>query len=372
MKDLMGIINLSENEEAIKELTYNRPIATIPIAGRYRVIDFILSNMVNSGIYNICIFTQGKSRSLMDHLGMGKPWDLDRKIDGLSVLNPVINLNNFTTYRGDLENFKNHLDYIKYSRQDYVLLARSYMICNIDFREALKYHKESGADITIIYKKMINHNKRFLGCNTLNLDERERVISIGRNAGNRRYYNISMEMYIMRKELLLEIIHDSLTMGDSEYLKQAIFQRLDVLNVNAYSFDGYLACINTIQNYYETSMDLLDVEISKELFHKNGTIYTKVKDEPPVKYSQCSKVKNSLVANGSIIKGTVENCIIGRGVHIEKGAVVKSSIIMQKCVIEQGAYIRNAIIDKYVYITKNNLLSGDRKNPLMIKKGSIL
>ncbi|PAB58789.1 glucose-1-phosphate adenylyltransferase subunit GlgD [Anaeromicrobium sediminis] len=369
MKDLMGIINLSENEEEIKEITYNRPTATVPIGGRYRVIDFILSNMVNAGIHNISIFTQGKSRSLMDHIGTGKPWDLDRKNDGLFVLNPVVNVNDVITHKGDLENFKNHLDYIKYSNQEYVLLSRSYMICNIDFKEALQYHKESGSDITIVYKKMINNNKRFLGRNSLNIDENGRVISIGRNAGNRRYYNISMEMYLMKKELFLDIIQDSLTLGDSQYLKQAIFQRLDTLNVNGYPYEGYLACINSIQNYYETSMDILDIDVSRELFHKRGSIYTKTKDEPPAKYTDDSKVSNSVVANGCIIEGIVENCIIGRGVKIKKGAVVKDSIIMQKSIIEDGSYIKNAILDKYVHITENNMLAGDRKNPLVIKKG---
>ncbi|MCT4594346.1 MAG: glucose-1-phosphate adenylyltransferase subunit GlgD [Anaeromicrobium sp.] len=369
MKDLMGIINLSENEEEIKDITYNRPIATVPIGGRYRVIDFTLSNMINAGIHNISIFTRGKSRSLMDHIGTGKPWDLDRKNDGLFVLNPVFNVNNVITHRGDLENFKNHLDYIKYSNQEYVLLSKSYMICNMDFREAFKYHKESSAHITIIYKKMTNKDKRFLGRNILNLDEKGRVMSIGNNAGNRREYNISMEMYLMKKELFLNIIEDSLTLGDSEYIKQAIFKRVDTLNVNGYPYEGYLACINSIENYYETSMDILNMNVSKELFHKEGLIYTKTKDEPPAKYTQDSHVKNSLVANGCIIEGTLENCIVGRGVKIKKGAVVKDSIIMQKSIIEDGSHIKNAILDKYVHITENKILGGDRKNPLVIKKG---
>ncbi|SKC79114.1 glucose-1-phosphate adenylyltransferase subunit GlgD [Maledivibacter halophilus] len=369
MKNLMGIINLGENEEEIKELTYNRPIATIPIGGRYRVIDFTLSNMVNAGIHNVSIFTQGKSRSLMDHLGTGKPWDLNRKIDGLFVLNPVVNINDVITHRGDLENFRNNLDYIKYSKQEYVLLSRSYMISNIDLREAFKYHKKSGADITIAYKRMINHNGRFLKCNSLNIDENRKIKSIGRNEGNRRYYNISMEMYIMKKKLLLDIIQDSLTLGDSQYLKQAIFQRLDRLNVNGYPYEGYLACINSTQNYFETSMDFLDLEVSMELFHKEDLVYTKTKDEPPAKYTENSEVVNSLIANGCVIEGKVHNCIIGRGVKIKKDSVIENSIIMQKSVIEEGAYIKNAIVDKYVNVTKNNILAGDKINPLVVKKG---
>lgn len=372
MKDIMGIINLSESEEAIKELTYNRPIATIPIAGRYRVIDFTLSNMVNGGIHNVSIFTQGKSRSLMDHLGTGKDWDLDRTIDGLFVLNPVINFHDITFYRGDIENFKNHIDYIEYSKQNYVLLTRSYMICNVNYSEAFKYHKKSEADITIIYKEMKNNCTKFLNFDTLNLDERGKVLSIGRNTGKSKSYNMSMEMYIMKKQLFLSIIQDSISTGDSEYLKQSIFKSIKNLNVNAYPFNGYVSCINSIENYYKTNMELLDIDISDELFHKRGVIYTKTKNEPPTKYADSSNIINSIVANGCIIEGNVENSIIGRGVKIGKGAVIKDSIIMRKSTVEKCVYLNNVILDKYVYITKGKVLSGDKKNPFVIKKNMTL
>jgi glucose-1-phosphate adenylyltransferase len=364
----MGIINLSESEGAIKEITYNRPIATIPIAGRYRVIDYTLSNMVNAGIHNVAIFTRGKSRSLMDHLGTGKDWDLDRKIDGLFVLNPVINLDEMITNKGDIENFKNHMDYIEHSKQKYVLLTRSYMICNVNYGDALKYHKKTGADITIIYKNMENHHHKFINCDTLNLDASSKVISIGKNTGKTKFYNMSMEMYIMKKELFLEIIQKSISTGESEYLKQAIFLNMKNLNVNAYPFRGYLSCINSIQNYYKTNMELLDIKISQELFYKNGLIYTKVKNEPPTKYTDSAKVTNSIVANGCVIKGTLENSIVGRGVVIKKGAVVKDSIVMSKSVIEERVYLKNVILDKYVHITRGKVLYGDKKNSFVIKK----
>lgn len=372
MKDLMGIINLSESEETVKELTYNRPIATIPIAGRYRVIDFTMSNMVNAGIHNVAIFTQGKSRSLMDHIGTGKDWDLDRKMDGLFVLNPVIDFQNITYQKGDIENFKRHMDYIEHSKQSYVLLTRSYMICNVNYADAFKYHKKTKADVTIIYSKMENNHQKFLNCDTLNLDERGKVLSIGRNTGDARFYNMSMEMYIMKKELLLEIIQNSIAIGDSEYLKQAVFRNMKSLDVNAYPFKGYLSCVNSIQNYYKTNMELLDIDVSRELFHNNGLIYTKVKNEPPTKYTDTSNIKNSLISNGCIIEGDVENSIIGRGIIIKKGTVIKDSIIMRKSIIEEKAYLKNVIIDKYVKITKSKVLCGDKKNPFVIKKNMIL
>ncbi|SHK44874.1 glucose-1-phosphate adenylyltransferase subunit GlgD [Tepidibacter formicigenes] len=368
MQDIMGIINLSEKEDAIKEITYNRPIATIPIAGRYRVIDFVLSNMVNAGIQNVSIFTQGKCRSLMQHLETGKEWDLNRKIDGLFVFNPVINSSDTILSKGDIKNFKDQMDYIKQSKQNYVLLSRSYMICNVDYIDAFKYYKESNADITILYKKVDTNNEKFLNCDTLNLNENGNVISIGKNVGNKDSYNISMEMYIMKKNLLLEMIENSISIGDNAYLKEAIHNNISNLNVNAYRFNGYLACINSIENYYKSSIELLDVDISEELFYKNGYIYTRVRDEAPTKYSNSSHVVNSFIANGCIIEGTVENSIIARGVKVKKGAIVKDSVIMQKCVVEEDTILKHVVLDKNVNISKNKVLCGDMKKPLVVKK----
>ncbi len=372
MKDIMGIINLSEKEAVLKELTYNRPIAAIPIGGRYRIIDFILSNMVNAGIENVSIFTQGKSRSLIEHLDTGKEWDLNRRIDGLFIFNPEMNLSDRIMTEGDIKNFKDNLDYMKCSKQKYVILSRSYMICNVNYIEAFQYHKKSNADITILYKKVEKDKEKFLHCDTLNLDEKGNVVSIGENLGNKEIFNVSMEMYIMKKELLIQIIENSIAMGDHGYLKNAIYHNMNHLNVNSYLFDGYLACINSIENYYKTSMELLNPNVYQELFYKNGYIYTKTKDAPPTKYKEDSKVINSIVANGCIIEGIVENSIIARGVKIEKGVRVKDSVILQKSIIERNTYLKNVILDKNVYISKEKILCGDIRKPLVIGKNSKL
>ncbi|KXZ39749.1 glucose-1-phosphate adenylyltransferase [Alkalithermobacter thermoalcaliphilus JW-YL-7 = DSM 7308] len=368
MMDTMGIINLSESEELIGELTKNRPIASIPISGRYRVIDFILSNMVNAGINNIAIFTHGKSRSLREHLGSGKEWDLDRKIDGLFVFNSEFSTNQRVLHKGDLDNFKNNLDYIKTSRQEYVVLSRSYMICNINLKEAIRYHKESNVDMTIVYKEVDNSDDKFLSCDVLSIDEDGKVKGIGVNLGRKEKTNLSMEIYIMKKDLLLKIIEDSISSGNYNYLKNAIYHNISNLNVNAFKFSGYLSCINTTENYYKTNMEMLNYDQYKELFYRHGNIYTKIKDGAPAKYKDDAVIKNSIIANGCIIEGTVENSIIGRGVKIGKGAVIKDSVIMAKCNIDEGVYIENAILDKNVIITKNKLLRGDMKKPLVIGK----
>lgn len=368
LKDYMGILNLNEKEDNIRNLTRNRTVASIPVAGRYRVIDFVLSNMVNAGIQNIGVFTKSKSRSLMDHIGGGKPWDLDRKNGGLFVFNfgygnPALE---------DVEMFRNNIDYLQLSKENNVILAPSYMICNIDYEDAVRYHEQSGNDITVIYKNANNCAISFLDCDVLNIDKNKRVTSVGKNVGVHDRNNICMEMFIMRKQMLVELIYKCITTGICRKIKHAIYRTLDEYKVGAYEFKGYLKCINSIQSYYNFNLDCLDINVSKELFFNNGLIYTKVKDEAPTKYIDTCKISNSLVANGCIIEGEVENSIISRRVKIKKGAKVKNCIIMQNCVIGPESEISNVIIDKNITIGEHKKLRGDNEIPLVIEKVSVL
>lgn len=372
MNDVMGIINLSETEENIKELTLHRNLAALHILGRYRVIDFALSNMVNSGITNVAIYTYNKGHSLMMHLGSGKHWNLDRKRDGLFMFYPD-NFEDASHRRsGDLDSFKNHIDYLKNSSQQYVLLTKSYMICNIDYTKMVKAHKASGADVTIAYKKMENSVGRFMNCDTLDLDAEDNVIGIGRNMGNEKHYNTSMEMYLMKRELLIKIIEESVFKGDARYLKEAVFNRLTQFEVRGYQFKGYLSCVNTVENYFLSNMDLLNEDRYREVFIDNGRISTKVMDAPSTYYSEDSFISNSIIANGCIIEGTVENSIICRDVHIKKGAIVRNSILLPNVIVENTTNLSYVILDKNVVIQPNKMLFGDKQNPFVIKKNMVL
>jgi glucose-1-phosphate adenylyltransferase len=368
LKDYMGILNLNEKEENIKNLTRSRTVASIPVAGRYRIIDFVLSNMVNAGIQNIGVFTKSKSRSLMDHLGGGKPWDLDRKNGGMFVFNfgygnPSLE---------DVEMFRNNIDYLQLSKENNVILSASYMICNIDYIQAVKHHEQSGNDITIIYKKAKNCAVSFLDCDVLNMDKDNRVLSVGKNVGVHDSNNISMEMFIMKKHVLVELIYKCITTGICRKVKHAIYRTLDNYKVGGYEFKGYVECINSLQSYYKFHKDCLDVKVSKELFFNNGLIYTKVKDEAPTKYAEGCKVTNSLIANGCIIEGTVENSVISRRVKVKKGAVIRNCIIMQNSIIGEGAELTNIITDKNITVGNEKVLRGDEEIPLVIEKVSIL
>lgn len=363
----MGILNLNEDETNIISLTKGRPLAAIPIAARYRIIDFVLSNMVNSGLTNIGVFTQSKSRSLLDHLGSGRPWDLDRRLNGMFVFNFGIASDTIN----DTEMLWNNMEYLYRSKEKNVILSPSYMIGNIDYISAVKYHEEKNQDITIIYKKINNGIENFLNCDVLNIDENNTVLSVGKNMGTYDDVNVSTEMFIMKKELLISLINKCIQTGYYPTIKDAIYKNLNDLSVTAYRFMGYLQCINSISSYYKTNMDLLNLKTTKELFFSNGPIYTKIKDEPPTKYFDESNVKNSIIGDGCIIEGIVENSILSRGVIVHKGAHLKNSIILQNCEIKENSRLLNVIIDKNVIIEKGNHLNGDKEFPLVIEKRAL-
>lgn len=363
LSNYMGIVSLNENESKIKSLTIHRPLASIPIFGRYRIIDFILSNFVNAGISNVGIFTNSNSRSLVDHLGTGKPWNLNRKVDGLFVFNHFLDNPNVS----DMKLLKNNMEYLFRSKKDMVIFASSQMLCNINLNQAAEFHQESGADVTIVYKQISQNDEMFLDCYTLKVNKNE-VVSIGKNVGMNNSLNISMDMFIMSKDFLIKSILNCLEDGTCTTFKEFIYKNFSKFRTYAYEFNGYLSCVNSIYAYYKTSMDILNHEIRKELFFKNGPIFTKPNDSPPTEYFSTAEIENSIISSGCIIKGSVKNSIVSRSVVIEEDAVVEDSIIFPKCSIEKGAYIQNVILDKNVVIDKGIKLIGDKKYPLVMEK----
>lgn len=378
LSDYMGILCLNEKEDNIKNLTKKRLIASIPIAGRYRVIDFVLSNMTNAGIKNIGIFTQSRARSLIDHIGSGKPWDIDRKIDGLFIFN----YGETNDTLSDIEMLKNNMEFLYRSRKDMVIISSSSMICNIDYEDAARFHEESGKDITIIYKKTKANNKYFKHSSVLNINKDNSVVGVGRNItvsrGNANYdftsegtVNLSMDMFIISKNTLINLINNCIKTGNWIDLKNCVYNNIMNLDVDAYEFKGYLAYVNSIQSYYKANMDILNLEVNNDLFFTNGPIYTKVMDEAPTKHFSTSKVNNSLIANGCLIKGTITNSIISRRVYVEEGAEVNNCIIMQGCKIKANSKLSNVIIDKNNVIEEDTELKGAINFPLVLEKRSL-
>ncbi|MDS0528463.1 glucose-1-phosphate adenylyltransferase subunit GlgD [Clostridium sp. SHJSY1] len=368
MNNCLGIINLDGNESKMGELVVNRPLASVPIAARYRIIDFVLSNMTNSGIDCIGIFTKNKSRSLIDHLTNGKPWDLNRKKDGLRVFN----FGKDDPSYEDVHNFAENIEFFKYSHKEYILLAPSYMICNINYEEIINYHKKSCKDVTIVYKNIKETKGSFEDCNVLNLGDLGDVISIGENIGNCKNVNISMEMYVLKTSTFIDIIHKCIRSGMYRKVRDYIAGNLDSLRVGAYEFEGHLECINSLKSLYNANLALLNRRISKEIFSEERPIFTKSKDEAPTHYTNSSNVINSIIANGCYVKGEVENCVIGRRVYIGEGVKLKNCVIMQNSRVEDNAVLDNVIADKGTEIKKNEKLIGSQLYPLFIKKNKVV
>ncbi|RXZ78799.1 glucose-1-phosphate adenylyltransferase subunit GlgD [Paenibacillaceae bacterium] len=366
---MMGVINLIHEPDELEALTAGRCVATVPFGGRYRLIDFTLSSMVNSGISKVAVFAHTKYRSLMDHLGSGRHWDLHHRQSGLFVLPPVAD-DMSDLRKGDLYHFFQHRDYFKRSQAEYVVVTRSHMLCNIDFTQVLAEHLEKNADITVVCKQQNDHLSG--KARKVKLGEAGRVVDMQDHYGRLQSDIVSMEMYVMKKELLLDLVESSLAQGKDHLVRDAIMSKIDELNIHAYLYEGYLGIINTITSYYRNSMELLKPDVWKGLFFEPGPIYTKVKDEPPATYLEGAKTSNSLVANGCIIEGTVINSILFRGVHIRKGAVVRNSIIMQNGIIGEGSAIDHVIFDKEVQIETGRDIRGAADAPFIAIKRKVI
>ncbi|VBB05044.1 nucleotide-diphospho-sugar transferases [Lucifera butyrica] len=372
MKDVMGIINLNEEEEFFRELTEHRPVAAVPFGGRYRLIDFILSNMINSGIPNVGILVKKENdRSLMDHLRSGKEWDLARKRDGLFLLPPGHSHSNSGIMPGDLRHFYTHFDYIQKSRQKYVIIGSSNMIANMDFRPVFQYHLQQKADVTLLYKTMLP-DADFMNCTSVKIAADGRVTGMELHPLRIISHNIAMGMYIMEKAVLLNLIDAAISRGGSDFVRDGIMRNLDQFKVLGYAHEGYMARIHSVRSYYQQSMALLETDIWRNLFTRPGLIYTKVKDEAPARYKDTSRVKKSLIADGSVIEGQVENSILFRAVKVHKGAVIRNSILMQKVDVGENAALENMICDKEVYITAGKKLRGEINFPLVVRKGMVV
>ena len=371
MNDVLGIINNTKEAKNLNALIKKRSLATLPFGGRYRLVDFHLSNMVNSGIYNIGIAVKQNYRSLMGHIRSPKEWGLDLKKDGIFVLPPDNSDSEWGNLRGDLEILKGNIDYLRRSTQKYALITHPNIICNIDYRGALKHHKESGNDITVIYKSVDEESIYNIGSFTqLKLDEDENVMNIETSLNKVKSEDISMEMYIMEKSLLEDIIYTCIGKGEYDLLRDGIINKFYKYKMGGYRFEGEFMNIDSVEAYYKNSIRLLEKDIRDDLFLSRGEIYTSVKDLAPVKYGQDANLRNSIVANGSVVDGEVEGSIIFRGVRIGKNVSVKNSIIMQGTILEEGVTLENVIVDKDCIIGKNNRLIGSPNYPVIVEKKS--
>jgi len=374
MKSTMGLILASGKNSKLKELVQARASSAIPIGGKFRAIDFCLSSMVNSGITKVGIITQYNFRSLMDHLGTGREWDLDRRSEGLYVFPPFLSGERSGWYRGGADAIHANIQFLKRSYEEYVIIAQGNCVYKMNFNYLLQFHEEKDADITIAYRDVSDispDEQANLGM--VYVDNSCRVVDMQEKHVNPpKGYNGSMGIYLIKRKLLIAIMENSVAHGDYDLVKDVIIKRLKELKVYGYKFEGYWRSIGTVNAYYRCNMEMLDAKVREELFVRDGQIYTKVKDQPPAKFNDEAQVQNSIVADGCIVEGNIENSVIFRGVTINKEAVVRNSIVMQDTVVGKGALLENVILDKEVIVSDGLQLRGARDWPIVIGKGVLI
>lgn len=362
----MSLVDLQREEVYIKELTQDRPIASLPFAGRYRLVDFALSSMVTSGIRNVgVLLPENKARSILDHLRSGKDWDLARHHKGLFYLPPVRPENGEKA--SDLRNIYYNLNFVENSNEEYVLLARATSVYNIDFTKVLKFHIDRGADVTVVTNRAWHSDP----CSGLILEPgedgrvRDAVIRPDLKEGDYR----SLGIFLMSKELFCNVVRYAFEHGGTDFRRDAILKQATGLKFYAYIHEGFAARICSTPAFYLSNLKMLDQQVWEELFmQEDAPIITRVKDMSPTEYKEGANVKNSLIANGCEIHGTVENSVIFRNVKVAPGAVIRNSVVMEDCVLEEQAELEQVITDKEVTITQGKRLRGAVNFPVIIGK----
>lgn len=365
--NIMSIVFANDSDSKLNELTLHRTTASLPFCGRYRFIDFTLSNLVNSNITTIGIVTKSNYSSLMDHIRMGRDWDLNRKNSGIAIFPPYVSNTATSNYKGKISALHSLLHYLRPAKEEYVLLTNSDVAINIDYEEVYIKHLESGADVTMIthMSKPTSNTRVAVETNSSRKVEKIRI----KNSASDDLLEISLNIYLIKKDLLIGMIESAHELGYLDFERHILQLGLENLHVLAHKHNGYSAIIDDVNSYYVESMGMLNTNVRNDLFYRAGKIYTKTKDSVPTVYREMSTVKNSLIADGCDINGSVENSILFRGVIVEEGAAIRNSIVMENGVIMRYANLSYAITDKDVRVNEYRKICGYDTYPVVIAKG---
>lgn len=369
MDNCIGLISTDVKDINFGDICKPRPSYMLPVGGRYRLIDFAISHMVNYGISTVALYTGPKIRSAMDHLGNGKSWDLNRRFSGLYIF-PPSNEEMYSSFRGNISEYYSTERFFDRVSEEYLFLMDPSIIAKVNLNKVSRYFKDTDADMTLVYKRESDPSGKRINSHKLYLDQDGNLEGVGINLGIEEEFNHFLGMIFIKKKVFLEIVKDAIEKGNANTFKDAIANNISKYKINSYEFKGNVETVSNLKEYYDTNMALLKRDVSKEIFFEGGAIETKSKDEPSTLYKESSKVENSLIANGCRIEGEVENSIIFRGVTIGKGAIVRNSIIMQKTIVEEGAIVVNSILDKYTVIKNGARITGSPGLPYVVEKYS--
>ncbi len=364
----IGVIFSNMHEENVPELVRRRTMASVPFGGRYRIVDFTLSNMVNSGITTVGLVSSNNYRSLIDHIGSGKDWDLARK-DGGVILLPPFSEKNDKMYSTRLEALSSLTGFLSRRKEKYVVLSDCDGIAKFDISDILDYHEAKNAEITLVsHFGKVSNRKDFMLVEA-NEDGRVTEIKHSPHVEEGTKANIYVNLMVINRQFLLNVVEDAIAHGFTSFSNDILTKQCASLKMYQYKFEGYYAGIDSMAAYFKHNMELLEKDVRDELFGDRN-IYTKVRDSAPSKYGENAVVTNSLVSDGCVIEGVVENSILFRGVKVAKGAVVKNSIIMQDNYIGENTSLNCVITDKNVVISDRKTLSGCATLPYFIQKGT--
>lgn len=368
-KDIVGLIYTGERIDELRDLTRYRAVAALPMLGRYRLVDFVLSNMIHSGMHNIGIITQKNYHSLMDHLGSGREWDLHGKRSGMTILPPYMTMENVGMYQGLLNALRSNVGFLRRSKERYIVVSDSYVMYSVAFDKMLEKHLEMGADMTLLYSRERSARRHGAG-RYLDVAEDGTVLQMECDPTLPHYGNTYLSSFLVRRELLIDLVDRAAAAGYHHFSRDLLMQmiREKMYKVCAYECPGKVWLMDSVQSYYECNMDALDDKTRESIFTPGKPVWTKLRDEMPARYKPGAAVKNSLVADGCIIEGTVENSILFRGVHVKPGATVRNCIVMQDAILYQGSEIENCILDKQVTVRDNSRVIGAPTLPVVIAK----
>lgn len=389
MGKILGIVSTNYSVDGIEPLVIDRPLAGIPFGGRYRLVDFSLSNLANAGVLDVSIITPANNRSLVDHIGVGREWGFGRKAHKLTFLPGTIFGERIKHSRFIMRDLITHRRFFGLENADYVIICGSNKVYNMDFEKLIDHKKNSPAKATLVYKKILCTNEE--GNLYLNIDEDgkvKKIVDKGRGVVNQfldcaiidaDFFENFLDWYQVFGDMdLMDVIAQELDRfeafdhADKDDDTDIMPSEIRSFELDTFEFGGYVGMINNLTQYYDASMDLMKPEIRDELFGADRPIYTNVQDRAPSKYVKGAKVSNSLIAGGCVIKGTVENSIIFRSTVVEEGAVIKNSIIMQHDYIGKNAELNHVIADRQVTISEGVSIAGGVGKPFTISKGITL
>ena len=370
--EALGVIFPNSYDGLVPELVKERLMASIPFASRYRLVDFVISSMARAGIDNISLIARENYLSLMDHLGSGREWDLARKNGGLNILPPYAQ-KEIKVYNGRVEALESIKSFLVSQKEKYVVMSDSNVVANLNYGEIIATHKKSGADVTVVYRKQEipeNFKKPQGTSNDLyfTLDvEGNKVKQIFVNSKRDGEVNFSMNVYVIDRELLIRLVDEAYVLGFTCFERDVLAPQIDMLDIQGYCYDGYIAFIHDMKSYFDENMRLLEADNIDALFGA-GPVWTKIRDDNPTRYIKGAKVSNVMAADGCVIEGEVENSVLFRGVKVAKGAKVKNCVLMQDTVVGEGANLEYVITDKDVTITSGKSLVGTDSFQVFVAK----